>query len=469
MQAPDDANAPDAATQNLIASIAGILQGTSAAVPTGPLPLGAPDGAPGSPNRGMGSPGGTGAGGINPSLLLLPTGIPLPFPMNGDGLQNLAPYLQLLPGGLGGLGPGGNMPYGLPGIPGMENINLAALLAGGGIDLGEQVPDMGGDPGRKSSKRPNDGSGGGHYKRERSEEGRARESIPNHPHLKGKCHVDGCQVDLTGLSSYYQRYRTCEQHLKAPYILKDGVQQRFCQQCGRFHELHEFDGTKRSCRARLQSHNVRRRKRTEEAMANNPQDPQQQQMQGGGAGGANVMGQAAGMPPLGQMGLQQHGLLQGQLQDLLSQPDFAQLLGMPGLGEMLGAAGLDDANAIATLLSSLAPGLGLGGPVDPSLQLAIQAMTGAGGDQLAPPLLDSLLKSAAAGGMPNPADLGGADLQAHLAMALAQAPAAAASIVGDPTQGMAEAIAAAQAAADAAAAHHAATHGHQPDGHDGHM
>ena len=62
--------------------------------------------------------------------------------------------------------------------------------------------------------------------------------------------MDGCNTDLTGLSSYYQRYRTCELHLKAPSIIKDGMQQRFCQQCGRFHELTEFDGNKRSCRSR---------------------------------------------------------------------------------------------------------------------------------------------------------------------------------------------------------------------------
>jgi hypothetical protein len=33
-------------------------------------------------------------------------------------------------------------------------------------------------------------------------------------------------------------------------IVRDGVHQRFCQQCGRFHPLQDFDGAKRSCRAR---------------------------------------------------------------------------------------------------------------------------------------------------------------------------------------------------------------------------
>lgn len=47
---------------------------------------------------------------------------------------------------------------------------------------------------------------------------------------------------------------------QAAYCSKDGLQQRFCQQCGRFHPLSKFDGAKRSCRDRLQRHNARRRK-----------------------------------------------------------------------------------------------------------------------------------------------------------------------------------------------------------------
>jgi hypothetical protein len=38
--------------------------------------------------------------------------------------------------------------------------------------------------------------------------------------------------------------------LQVSSILRDGVHQRFCQQCGRFHPLQDFDGAKRSCRAR---------------------------------------------------------------------------------------------------------------------------------------------------------------------------------------------------------------------------
>lgn len=75
------------------------------------------------------------------------------------------------------------------------------------------------------------------------------------------CEVEGCGKDIRQEKDYYQRYRICEEHLKLGSLLKDGVPQRFCQQCGRFHLVSEFDGDKRSCRARLSLHNNRRRKR----------------------------------------------------------------------------------------------------------------------------------------------------------------------------------------------------------------
>ena len=50
-------------------------------------------------------------------------------------------------------------------------------------------------------------------------------------------------------------------------IIREGKRQRFCQQCGRFHDLTSFDGDKRSCRARLQRHNARRRKKTTDSDA----------------------------------------------------------------------------------------------------------------------------------------------------------------------------------------------------------
>ncbi|CAI9754977.1 unnamed protein product [Fraxinus pennsylvanica] len=73
------------------------------------------------------------------------------------------------------------------------------------------------------------------------------------------CVVDKCEVDLRGCKKYYQRHKVCEVHSKAPEVIVSGVKQRFCQQCSRFHEVSEFDQTKRSCRTRLAGHNQRRR------------------------------------------------------------------------------------------------------------------------------------------------------------------------------------------------------------------
>ncbi len=114
--------------------------------------------------------------------------------------------------------------------------------------------------------------------------------------VKAACSVEGCDADLSVLREYYVRFKICEFHLKArattragappwllsraqlrlltltligaaclpsaqlPSIMRDGILQRFCQQCGRFQPLSDFDGAKRSCRARLDRHNARRRK-----------------------------------------------------------------------------------------------------------------------------------------------------------------------------------------------------------------
>jgi hypothetical protein len=46
----------------------------------------------------------------------------------------------------------------------------------------------------------------------------------------------------------FDRFRICEIHLKSLSLTIDGKPHRFCQQHGRFHELSEFEGNKRSCR-----------------------------------------------------------------------------------------------------------------------------------------------------------------------------------------------------------------------------
>eukprot|EP00879_Flechtneria_rotunda_P009711 GHRR01010160.1.p1 GENE.GHRR01010160.1~~GHRR01010160.1.p1 ORF type:complete len:714 (+),score=337.22 GHRR01010160.1:258-2144(+) len=77
------------------------------------------------------------------------------------------------------------------------------------------------------------------------------------------CQVPGCARDLSGLKEYHQRYRICDVHIKLPQVMKDGRLQRFCQQCGRFHDLAAFDGNRKSCREQLQKHNARRRRRAQ--------------------------------------------------------------------------------------------------------------------------------------------------------------------------------------------------------------
>ncbi|MQL69654.1 hypothetical protein Taro_001920 [Colocasia esculenta] len=118
-----------------------------------------------------------------------------------------------------------------------------------------------------------------------------------------RCQVEGCRADLTGAKAYYCRHKVCGMHSKTPKVVVAGLEQRFCQQCSRwvspisepllqcvryscqkdyegyllckglsqsvimgvacrFHQLHEFDQGKRSCRRRLAGHNERRRKPT---------------------------------------------------------------------------------------------------------------------------------------------------------------------------------------------------------------
>ncbi|XP_039125475.1 squamosa promoter-binding-like protein 14 isoform X2 [Dioscorea cayenensis subsp. rotundata] len=75
-----------------------------------------------------------------------------------------------------------------------------------------------------------------------------------------RCQVEGCNVDLSDVKAYYSRHKVCAIHSKSPKVIVAGLEQRFCQQCSRFHQLTEFDQVKRSCRRRLAGHNERRRK-----------------------------------------------------------------------------------------------------------------------------------------------------------------------------------------------------------------
>lgn len=75
-----------------------------------------------------------------------------------------------------------------------------------------------------------------------------------------RCQVEGCKLDLSDIKAYYSRHKVCAMHSKSPKVIVAGLEQRFCQQCSRFHQLAEFDQGKRSCRRRLAGHNERRRK-----------------------------------------------------------------------------------------------------------------------------------------------------------------------------------------------------------------
>ncbi|KAI4348328.1 hypothetical protein L6164_009063 [Bauhinia variegata] len=90
--------------------------------------------------------------------------------------------------------------------------------------------------------------------------GSAKRIRMNNGSLNTTCSVDGCNSDLSNCRDYHRRHRVCEKHSKTPVVLVGGKQQRFCQQCSRFHSLGEFDEVKRSCRKRLDGHNRRRRK-----------------------------------------------------------------------------------------------------------------------------------------------------------------------------------------------------------------
>ncbi|KAE8732903.1 putative Protein CRABS CLAW [Hibiscus syriacus] len=85
---------------------------------------------------------------------------------------------------------------------------------------------------------------------------RSTSSISHTPY----CQVHGCNKDLSSSKDYHKRHKVCEAHSKTAEVIVNGIEQRFCQQCSRFHLLAEFDDDKRSCRKRLAGHNERRRK-----------------------------------------------------------------------------------------------------------------------------------------------------------------------------------------------------------------
>ncbi|CAL0315256.1 unnamed protein product [Lupinus luteus] len=74
------------------------------------------------------------------------------------------------------------------------------------------------------------------------------------------CQVYGCNMDLSSSKDYHIRHSVCDVHSKTAKVIVNGIEQRFCQQCSRFHFLADFDDGKRNCRRRLAGHYERRKK-----------------------------------------------------------------------------------------------------------------------------------------------------------------------------------------------------------------
>ncbi|PSC70905.1 2,4-dihydroxyhept-2-ene-1,7-dioic acid aldolase [Micractinium conductrix] len=90
----------------------------------------------------------------------------------------------------------------------------------------------------------------------------------------------GTDVGLMGEAAA-RNAAVCREHATAAEVDRDGVPSRFCQQCGRFHELAAFDGHQRSCREQL-AYRSKRRKQL-----------RQQQQESGGDGSSGAASSAA--------------------------------------------------------------------------------------------------------------------------------------------------------------------------------
>nr|ABD96886.1 hypothetical protein [Tarenaya spinosa] len=76
-----------------------------------------------------------------------------------------------------------------------------------------------------------------------------------------RCQVPGCEADISELKGYHRRHRVCLRCANASSVVLDGETKRYCQQCGKFHMLSDFDEGKRSCRRKLERHNNRRKRK----------------------------------------------------------------------------------------------------------------------------------------------------------------------------------------------------------------
>ncbi|KAL4451665.1 hypothetical protein ABPG75_007327 [Micractinium tetrahymenae] len=199
--------------------------------------------------------------------------------------------------------------------------------------------------------------------------GRGRSFFKEQPKKGAVCQVPGCDRSLHKLRDYYKRYKICPYHLELPCLVVEGQTIRFCQQCGRFQLLTDFEGDRRSCRRKLDKHNERRRKAEAEQklrMMDSGSDspgstrgakahrvlPYRGGLSGGGAGGGYKS------PPGG-------GDLGSRLKALSHDPTLQEGVG-PGLLQSLADPGMAGMDWLAAgSLTNLAIGAGPNGALPP--------------------------------------------------------------------------------------------------------
>ncbi|KAL2464095.1 Squamosa promoter-binding-like protein 7 [Forsythia ovata] len=92
--------------------------------------------------------------------------------------------------------------------------------------------------------------------------------------VSARCQVPECEADISELKGYHKRHRVCLRCANASSVVLDGESKRYCQQCGKFHILSDFDEGKRSCRRKLERHNNRRRRKPNDTKGSFETEPQ---------------------------------------------------------------------------------------------------------------------------------------------------------------------------------------------------
>ncbi|KAL4855424.1 Mitogen-activated protein kinase kinase kinase 9 [Chlorella vulgaris] len=121
------------------------------------------------------------------------------------------------------------------------------------------------------------------------------------PHAPQLC-CQVCGTDLRSSRMFNMRFRVCAEHAQAESVVVSGVRQRFCQQCGRFHNIELFDATMRSCREQLAKHAERRRMRRRKQWA-----AAQAAADGGGGNGGDEAISEGGTPAASELTSDQMG------------------------------------------------------------------------------------------------------------------------------------------------------------------